>query len=242
VNTIQQRIRQLVESKIFEKVVLVLIILNTVTVILETDNLFPDYDILFMTINMYIIALFTIEYVLRIVSIKSFKELLNPLLLIDLIAILPFYFTLTNLVFLRLLRVVRIFNLFSWNRYVTAIQILKNAIINRADEFKIVVFLYSLGLFIFAVLIYVIERDGNEAFSSLLNSLWWAVITLTSVGYGDIVPHSGLGKLVAGIAAISGVALNGLIVGLFGSAFFEEFTRFKKAHKQAKKEKDVVCE
>jgi voltage-gated potassium channel len=165
-------------------------------------------------------ALFTVEYVLRLISVRRpWRYATSFLGLIDLLAILPGYLSLVvagtqSLQVIRALRLLRIFRVFKITRYVGEMTALVAAI--RASRAKIVVFLLAVLtiVLIMGAAMYVIEGE-ESGFDSIPRAMYWAIVTVTTVGYGDIAPRTVLGQIVASLAMVLGYSLIIIPTGIF---------------------------
>jgi voltage-gated potassium channel len=186
--------------------------------------------------------LFTIEYILRIYSAKNRKKYIFSFMgIVDLLAIIPTYMMfiyppIKYLLDIRIIRLIRIFRILKLTNYVKGAYTMQIAL--RSSRPKIIVFLLSVSIIVILVgtLMYIIEgqRDG---FHTIADSIYWAVITLTTVGYGNIVPITGLGKVLASFVMILGYAVIAVPTGIVSS----EFTKNKK-ERNAKKKRDAILE
>jgi len=185
-------------------------------------------------------CLFSAEYLLRLWSCTvnpahaaplrgRFRFALTPLLLIDLLAILPFYFSLLapllalDLRFLRAVRLFRLFRLAKLARYSLALRTFGRVLSSKKEELLSTLFILFLLLFLASSLMYFAENKAQpEKFSSIPTALWWGVATLTTVGYGDVVPVTALGRFLASMIAILGIGMFALPTGILGAAFVEE--------------------
>jgi voltage-gated potassium channel len=215
-----------------------LISLNVIAVILETiEGLASNYSIIFEIFEIISVAIFSIEYVLRIWSCnvgaksnrpisKRIRFVFTPMALIDLLAILPFYLPMIlplDLRFLRALRLLRIFRILKVGRYSDALKILGSVVRRRKEELFITLITIIILLIIFSSLMFYIEGDAQpNAFSSIPAAMWWGIVTLSTVGYGDVYPVTTLGKLLGTIIAILGIGMFALPAGILGSGFVEE--------------------
>ena len=224
--------------------IIVLISLNVIAVILETVHPFYDNNKkLFDTFDLISVIIFTIEYVLRVWSCTNdpkykgsikgrIKYMLTPGALIDLLAFLPTYFHAFlnfDLRILRLLRFLRFFRLFRLTAYTRSAQMIFNVFRSRINElllsFTMVLFL----IIIASCLLFFAEHNAQpESFSSIPATIWWAVVTLTTTGYGDMAPITTIGKVLAGTIMLTGVALFALPAGIITVGFLEEFRSNKK--------------
>ena len=224
-------------SRFFNVVMLVLISLNVVAAILETEVvLYSRYKILFDLFEAVSVGIFTIEYILRIWSCTEdpkYKEpisgrlrfALTPFMLIDLVAFLPFYVPLwrMDLRAIRVVRLFRVFRLMKMGRYTKSLLIIQNVIKSKKEQLNITLFSGAILLIVASSLLYFIEHDAQpDVFSSIPDAMWWAVITLTTVGYGDIYPVTVLGKIIGAFIAVLGIGLFALPAGIIAAGFASE--------------------
>lgn len=218
-----------------EFAILALIWLNVIALILETvPALHARHATLFRGFERFSIGVFTIEYVVRLVR-RGRHYALRPLGIIDLLAILPFYLPAIG-VDLRVLRIARtfraarLFQVAKLGRYSTALQTLGRVLSARRGELVSTLVIITLLLIGAATLMYYAEHGAQpDAFSSIPASLWWAVSTLTTVGYGDIYPITATGRLIGGVVAVLGVGMFALPAGILGAAFIEEHQQLRRA-------------
>ena len=198
-------------SRSFNIFIISLIILNVLAVALETMRDVSElYAGPFKVFEWFSMAVFSIEYGLRVwtCTVKPefsspirgrIRYMLTPSAIIDLVVVIPFYlpfFFDMDLRFLRVLRLFRLFALFKMARYSQSLHLFKTVLRDTKEELLIVV-AATMGLLIFASgVIYFIENKAQpEAFSSIPAAMWWAVSTMTTVGYGDVYPITNLGKI-----------------------------------------------
>jgi len=232
----KKRINLFLNNQYVEQFLIILILLNIFVFIFETDKTFSYHFSLYVkNFELLSIIIFSIEYSLRILALDRFKNIFKPLMVIDMLAILPFYlsFTSINTVIFRVLRLCRLLRIAKLTRYTTALTNIKRAFLRKKDELTITAIIFLFALVVFSILIYYAEHDsGQKTFNSIPSSFWWAIVTFTSVGYGDICPVTTIGKIIASFAAVLGICFNGLFIGLLGSAFIEAIE-----HKKHIKEK-----
>ncbi|OFW72014.1 MAG: hypothetical protein A2W02_02460 [Alphaproteobacteria bacterium RBG_16_64_48] len=220
--------------------IVVLIFLNAIAFAAETvDDLAARYGPYFHALNVFSVIVFTVEYVLRVwsaVDIPMLSRLppwrarlrfaLRPIMLIDLFAFLPFYLQWIVPLDLRVLRVLRLFRLLKLVRYSPALQTLGRVL---ADEYRALLgaLLVMLVLLLFAsTAIYFLEREAQpDKFGSIPAAAWWALSTLTTVGYGDVVPVTPWGKVVGGIVMLLGVCMFALPIAIIATGFSLESAR-----------------
>ena len=209
-------------SKFFAFSIQVLIILSIVTFSIETiPDLKPQTRDILQSIELVSVIVFTIEYVLRIyVADKKLKFIFSFFGIIDLLAILPFYLSFgIDLRSLRALRFVRLFRLFKLVRYNKALKHFAKAIRIAKEEIMLFLFITLILIYLSAVGIYYFEHDAQpEHFSSIFDSLWWAIITLTTVGYGDVYPITIGGRVFTFFILMIGLGIVAIPTGILSSA------------------------
>ena len=255
---IRNRIYQIIEkaspddkaSRAFDIFIMLLIALNIIAVILETVRpLSRQFPFVFKYFEIFSVIVFSLEYLLRIWTcvinnrfkrpvIGRLKYMVTPLVIIDLLAILPFYIPMLipiDLRFLRALRLIRFLRLFKLGRYSKAMQLLGQAYRERKEELLITFFVIGVLLIISSSIMYYFENAAQpEAFASIPAAMWWGVATLTTVGYGDVYPVTIIGKFLGAIIAILGIGVFALPTGIFASGIVEVI--------QSKdKEKETIC-
>lgn len=226
---IKEKLKQVINNNAVEKFIMVLIILNLITFVLDTMQgfhaMFGDLVHYFEVLS---IIIFTIEYICRILTIDRHKDIFKPMMLIDLFAILPFYLTFCsfNAIFLRIFRLSRLVRLLKIGRYSHALDNIIQAFKDKKEELVITFSIFVTAILIASILMYIAENPVQpEVFSSIPKCFYFSVITFTSVGYGDISPISDFGKVIASITAILGVGLHGLFIGIFSVALMSAFTK-----------------
>ena len=212
-----------------------LIVLNLVAVCLETvDTLYDQYKAVFSIIELVSVVIFSIEYFLRIwscaaaadskyqgASAKRIAYVFSFTGIIDLLAILPSIIPLFfGGVDLRWLRILRLMRLLKFSHYSSALEDLISAVRHESRSFAATLYLLVLALLISSALIYVAEHDVQpDNFGSIPQAMWWTVVTLTTVGYGDIVPFTVTGKFIATFTALMGVCVVALLTGIVATGF-----------------------
>lgn len=233
-------------SKFFDILIIILIVLSIVSVILSTFNNIPKEIITLNTYFEYIsITVFTIEYLLRIWtsdilydsgSIKSrLKYIFSFMAIIDLIAILPFYlsFITIDLRLLRMFRLFRMIRIFKLNRYTTALNSVINVLNKKKEQLISSMFVVVILMIISSILMYYCEHDVQpDVFDNAFSGLWWAIATLTTVGYGDIYPITVLGKIISAFLALLGIGLVAVPTGIISAGFSEELEEKNDAEKE----------
>ncbi len=215
----------------------VLIILNVVAVMLVTvESIRAEYGELLAGFEVFSVIVFTLEYVLRLWAIVEEPAYRHPVTgrlryavsffgLIDLLAILPFYlpmFVRVDLRTLRILRLLRLIRLVKLGRYSTALMAFMSVLKNKKEQLIVSVVILLLLLVVSSTVIYYLENEQQpEAFSSIPASLWWGIVTLTTIGYGDVYPVTVGGKICAAIISIISIGMVAFPSGIIVAGFEE---------------------
>jgi len=223
-----EKIRKIVDDtdniygKVFAFTIQVLIVTSLITFSIDTlPDLTQNTKKLLNIIEVATVAIFTIEYILRIiVAEKKSAFVFSFYGLVDLLAILPFYISsgldLRAVRIFRLLRLVRILKLFRYNQ---AIKRFHRALTIAKEELILFGFVAIIMLYLSAVGIYYFENEAQpDQFKSVIHSLWWAVTTLTTVGYGDMFPVTAGGKFFTFLVLMVGLGIVAVPTGLVASA------------------------
>lgn len=232
---------------VFNTTLSVIILMNVLAIILESVPAIQSaYHEELHLFDIFSVSIFTIEYFIRlwiIVEDKKYKHpikgrlqyMLHPMAIIDFFAILPFYLTMIHidLRFIKMVRLFRIFRLFKVLRYVAALSFMAEVIKERKEQLVITLIFILFMLLVSSTLMYYVENGQQpEAFSSIPETMWWGVATLTTVGYGDVYPVTALGKVLGGMIAILGIGLFALPTSILASGFSERLDAFTKNKKQ----------
>ena len=227
-------------SVVVENVLIALIFINVIAFILETvPSIEARFGGLLNVIEWVSVLIFTAEYALRIwscVEVPFLKRLSplqarlqyarSPYLLIDFLAILPFYLSFLLPLDLRILRVLRLFRFLKLARYSPAMNTLMRVLANERRTLMGALLLVMTLLLFAATIMYYLESEAQpDRFGSIPESAWWAIVTLTTVGYGDAVPVTGLGRLVGGMTMLCGLIVLALPIAIIASGFAQEVGR-----------------
>ncbi|MBL6783250.1 MAG: ion transporter [Alphaproteobacteria bacterium] len=230
-------------SRIVDRLLGLLIILNVGAICLESVDAIGDaYGQGFFIFEMVSVFIFGIEYLLRIWASGAnetcgYKTVLGRRLnymfsftgLIDLVAILPSILPLImGQVDLRWLRTLRLIRLFKISHYSSALEDLISAIRSELGSFGAACYLFLIALFMSSAMMYIVEHQAQpDKFSSIPQTMWWSLITLTTVGYGDVSPITPLGQVIGAFTAIMGVCVVALLTGIVASAFSNQMSQRK---------------
>ena len=234
-----------------------LIVINVAAFIASTSpTLSQEQKLILENIEIFSSLVFTIEYLLRlwVCTVDSryshplwgrLRYGLTPLSLIDLISILPFYSLLLfpNLSFVNLIRLLRLLRLLKMSRYSESVRTLGAVLDAKKDELFATAFAVFILLIFASSIMYFVESEAHpEAFASIPDAMWWGVVTLTTVGYGDIYPITPLGRFLGAILAFLGIGMFALPAGLISSGFAEEVQRKKQEKMATNLEQSANCE
>lgn len=221
----------------------VLIVLNCLVSILESDESIAFlHGPAFHAFDVDSVLVFTVEYVLRVWTavempgtrfrhpvLGRLRYMVTPLALIDLAAVLPFYLGILFEFDLRAVRVLRLLRLLKLTRYSQAMTIMVAVLRQEARAIGAVLFVFVIILVFVSSLMYLIEHEAQpEKFADIPQAMWWAVVTMTTLGYGDIVPVTGLGRILGACTAVIGVGMIALPAGVLASGFSEQM-RIRRA-------------
>ncbi len=234
--------------KAFHIILMTLILLNVVAVVVESEREFEQhYHFALLALELVSVTVFTVEYLLRAwVSVEEpsgkfahplsgrLRYLVTPMAIIDLLAIFPFYIgifashmlTQDHLLILRTLRLIRGFKL---TRYSVSMDMLIAVLRNEAETIFSAFFILGIIIVLAATGIYIVEGDDQpQAFGSIPRALWWATVTLTTVGYGDTVPITPGGKAFGMLITVAGIGMAALPAGIIAAGFTSELERRKE--------------
>ncbi len=214
-------------GRAFDVALLALILLSVAAVVLESvASIRVRYGTPLRIVEWLFTVVFTVEYVLRLLSVRRPMSYARSFYgVVDLVAILPTYLSLVlegsqALLVLRALRLLRIFRVFKLARYVSELSVLTRAV--RRTSAKITVFLFSILTIalIMGTLMYVVEGE-QHGFTSIPRAVYWAIVTITTVGYGDIAPRTIVGQMVAAFAMVLGYSLIIIPTGIFSAEILQ---------------------
>lgn len=236
-------------SRIVDLSLAALIVINVVAAVLQTvEALYSAWRPWFDAIEVASVAVFTVEYMLRIWSCTSqsgferpvagrLRFALTPLMVVDLVAIGPAYVAGLGGLDLRMLRAIRLFRLLrvlKIARYSESLQLLGRVLVAKRGELVVTLCAGAVLLLIASSLMYYAENEAQpDQFASIPAAMWWGVETLTTVGYGDVIPTTRIGKALGSAIALLGIGLFALPAGILGSGFVEELQR--------RRQRDVPC-
>jgi len=230
---------------LYDVFMLFFIFLNVASVILETvQSLHSRYLHIFRDFEIFSVVVFTVDYILRVWTCTlnpkyeapfwgRIKFVLSFMALVDLFSFLPFYlpmFIPFDLRFLRAFRLFRLIRVLKIGHYSEAVRSFGRVLHAKRGELFAALLAILILLLVSSSLLYFIEHEAQpDKFKNIPEAMWWGVVTLTTVGYGDIYPITGLGKVLASIMSLLGIGLFALPAGILSAGFVEEL-RSKKDH------------
>ncbi len=236
------------QADLVDGALIFLIFISVVVAFLNTFQFTDAYQTTIYVLELIFVVLFSIEYILRVwtselmrpdeLPMKArIKYMMTPMALIDLFSILPFYlaffgFSTTSLEALRLVRLLRVFKI---NRYTSSLSLIGSVLKSRVAQLLSSISVIMVLMFISAMLMYDIEHIAQpEVFDNALSSLWWAMATITTVGYGDIYPVTTAGRILSTFITFLGIFLTAIPTGIISAGFIEESSKRRslKDHEQ----------
>ena len=236
---------------------MLLIILSIAAVVVESDaEIAAKAPGLFYYFEVFAVIIFTIEYLSRIYTARLqyphlspfraiLKYIFSPMAIVDFLAIIPFYIELSagllgvsemmDMRFIRVLRLMRLLRIFKLNRYNNSMKLIGDVMREEKEKLIITLFMTSILLVLSSAIVFTVEHEGHpEDFPNIYSSMWWAIATLTTVGYGDIYPHTALGKILAGVIALLGIGLVALPTGILSGSFVQAINEQKEEARKLK--------
>lgn len=236
------------KNLIFDYFIMTLIILNVLALIIETHPEIKESIGDFLHIfEICIVFIFTIEYLMRIYiadishpssnRIKSrMKFIFSTFGIIDLLSIIPFFMPMLiriDLRFLRIFRIMRFFRIFKITRYNSSLNLIYSVIKEKRAELAMTWFVGILILIVASFLMFEVEGEVQpDKFPNIISCFWWAIATMTTVGYGDVFPITAMGKILSGVLAVLGIGLAALPTGIISAGFIEKIGKDKKRAKK----------
>jgi voltage-gated potassium channel len=228
--------------------IMVLIVVNVIAIILESVSAYQlAFGPWFWYLELVSVVLFTIEYMARLWASAENpaygggwrgrgRYMVSPMALIDLVAILPFYLSMFVSIDMRMLRILRLLRVFKLSRHFAVLGVLGTVMRNESKTLISALFVMMILVVLSASGIYVVERHAQpDAFGSIPSAMWWATVTLTTVGYGDVVPMTVTGRLLGVVITVLGVGMAALPAGIIASGFTSELARRRENYEIAAK-------
>lgn len=229
-----------------------LILASAAVTVLESEPLLHEgNEFAFLALESVFATIFLVEYVARLWAAAEnpkygpglagrLRYAASPAALLDLVALCPllFAFAGTEAFLLRLFRLLRILRLAKLGRYSSAFTAISEALRSRRHELVMSLGIASLLLLVSSTLLYLAEGGVQpDVFGSIPRAMWWSVATLTTVGYGDVYPLTALGKVLAGMTAVTGIGLIAMPTGILAAAFSDAMVRRRNAEERSGEER-----
>ena len=231
-------------ARAIEFALLTLIFINIVAIILESvESINQRFANFFRWLEVFSVIVFSVEYLMRVwTSVEDprykrrysgrLRYMASTLAVIDLLSIVPFYlaFLPIDLRFLRIIRLFRLFRLLKIVRYLKALKIIQAVLRERKEQIYLSVMFVLFLLVIVSTLMFYVENEAQPTvFSSIPASMWWGIETLTTVGYGDMLPVTSFGRILGGMISVLGIGLFALPAGILSSGLTEHLYRENKS-------------
>jgi voltage-gated potassium channel len=217
-------------GKIFDLVLLSVILGSVVLVMLESVHAVNDkYNHILKVLEWVITIIFTLEYLLRILIVKKpFRYIFSFYGIIDFLSVIPTYLSLLvvgsqSLMVIRVLRLLRVFRILKLTRYTSAGRFLAKSMWASREKITIFIFFVLTIVVIMGTIMYLVEGEAN-GFTSIPLSIYWAIVTLTTVGYGDISPQTPVGQFIASLVMIMGYAIIAVPTGIVTAEMMKSST------------------
>ena len=243
-------------GKFVDWFIISLITISVIIIIIETFDISQELLKIFYWVEIISVTVFSIEYILRLwtadklfphkTALKArWRYIFSFLALVDLFAILPFYLPFIfsfDLRFLRTFRLLRHLRLLKFNRYTTALITLGDVIKSKSTQIMSSMFVVLILMVIGSLLMYNMENDAQpEVFTNALSGFYWSIVTLTTVGYGDICPITPTGRILGAIISLLGLSLVAVPTGILSAGFIENLDKQKQKEKTEEKEQKHFC-
>jgi len=225
-------------GKWFDIILLVMIVFSVIIVMLESvPGYQEDHGTLLLFLEWGFTAVFTVEYVLRLLAVKRPSAYaLSFFGIVDLLALLPTYLSIfvfgtQAFIVVRALRLLRVFRVLKLGNYLDESQVITRSLV--ASQRKISVFLFAIMMIVLIIgaIMYLVEGATNEGFSSIPLAVYWAIVTLTTVGFGDITPQTSLGQFISAVVMIIGYAVIAVPTGIVSAEMVNQVDKKKGKHR-----------
>ena len=226
-------------SRIFDLLITTLVFVSILSIFVMTFDLSEETNRVLNWIERISVIIFSVEYLLRIWTADllypdsspwraRLRYIVSGMAIIDLVSILPFYLPMllpVNLIGIRAIRLVRLLRIFKLNRYSEALTSIVEVLHRKYREMLVSIFFVFMLLVVASLLIYYAEHDAQpDKFTNAFSGLWWAVATLTTVGYGDIYPVTTLGRILGAVIALTGIGMVAVPTSILSAGFVEQLS------------------
>lgn len=255
-NVLEQKIYDLIReddtntfhADLVDGFLMILVVVSVVVAFLSTFELSDALTQTLSTLETVFVVLFSVEYVVRVWTAEliypklspwksRLRYMLSPMAIIDCLSILPFYLPLVGISVgtLKAIRLVRLLRIFKINRYTNALTLIGRVLKTRASQLLSSILVIFILIFIASMLMYDVEHKAQpEVFNNAFSAMWWAMSTITTVGYGDIYPITTAGRIISAFITFLGIGLTAIPTGIISAGFIEQ-TRLSTEKKSEKK-------
>ena len=223
-------------ADIVDGTLMLFVVTSVIVAFLSTFDLSPGFQNALSVLEVIFVIVFSIEYALRLWTAEliypnlpawraRIKYAMTPMAIIDLLSVLPFYLPMVGISVgtLKALRLVRVLRIFKINRYTSALSLIGRVLKTRATQLLSSILVIFVLIFIAAMLMYDVEHKAQpEVFNNALSAMWWAMSTITTVGYGDIYPITNIGRIISGFITFLGIGLTAIPTGIISAGFIEQ--------------------
>lgn len=236
-------------ARLFDIFIEILVLLNVAAVILESyENIYQQFSFYFEAFEIFTVTVFTIEYLLRLwvsdlnyprkLKWQAYKKFIfSANSLVDLISILPFFIPIIaniDLRHLRIFRLIRLLRVFKLTKYSHSLTVIGKIMSEKKQELLATLLMFFSVLVMSSSIMYYLENEAQpNAFPNIMQSFWWGIITLTTIGYGDIYPITALGKILGGLIAMMGVMIVAIPTGIISSSFVQKMEEGKQKRRMS---------
>lgn len=239
------------QSKAFDFVIVIVIIANIAVLLLDTFEQLDRFDSVFETIEIVTVAVFIVEYILRIWTadylypgMSRGKAILKFVLsfngIVELFSILPVFF-LSGFVVFRMLRVVRIFHLFRLNATYDSFNVITDVLYEKRNQLISSIFIVLILILASSLSIYAVEHQAQpDVYKNAFSGIWWSLSTIFTVGYGDIYPITTLGRCLTVVITILGVGCVAIPTGIISAGFVEHYSRMRNKELPDPSKRDTI--
>ncbi len=222
-------------ANIVDAGLMILILVSVIVAFLNTFEITTQFKGVLATMEVFFVILFTIEYGIRFwtsefvfPTLKPWKArmkyILTPMAIIDLLSILPFYLPMVGVSVgtLKVVKLVRLLRIFKINRYTSSLSLIAKVLKTRASQLLSSILVIFVLIFIASMLMYDVEHAAQpDKFNNALSAMWWAMSTITTVGYGDIYPITTIGRILSAVITFLGIGLTAIPTGIISAGFIE---------------------
>ncbi len=237
---VKKRIYEIVEasqkgdyaSKAYDIMILTAVIVGMIPLTIKSDNFYTrmiDLSTVILFLIDYILRVFTADYKMGVKIYKAYVAYaFSPMAIVDLLSVIPIlYFLFPTMTFFGLFRIFRVFRMLKLARYSKTMRIIENVIRRVRHQLVAVLILTIIYIVSSAMIIFQVEPD---MFNTFFDAIYWATISITTIGYGDISPVTGVGRLITMLSSLVGIAVIALPSGIITAAYMREITKKKGEH------------